>query len=326
MGGRGGPAAQARRRRVTGANRDELSPLALLQRSALAYPDRPAVRDGERTRLVRAVRRPRLAARHGAPGGGRAAGGARRDALAQPAGAARGAFRRARRARRPVCDQHPAGPARGALHRRALRRAGAVARSRARGVGEPGGRAARACASCGSGPSTRRCSPARRRRRPSWPDSEDRPIAVDYTSGTTGTPKGVVYTHRGAYLGALARSRRDAARACRHVSLVAADVPLQRLVLQLGRRRRRRHERRRAAARARRALARAARRRHAPVRRADRADHPARASRRSEARPRRDRRRRRRSALADDDRGLRGGGHAAHPHVRPHRDVRARRP
>jgi fatty-acyl-CoA synthase len=31
------------------ANRDELSPLALLRRSALAYPDRIAVRDGERT-------------------------------------------------------------------------------------------------------------------------------------------------------------------------------------------------------------------------------------------------------------------------------------
>ena len=31
------------------AHRDELSPLSLLRRSALAYPDRLAVRDGGRT-------------------------------------------------------------------------------------------------------------------------------------------------------------------------------------------------------------------------------------------------------------------------------------
>src|SRR5205814_5626536 len=39
----------------------------------------------------------------------------------------------------------------------------------------------------------------------SWspPDDEWRAIALNYTSGTTGNPKGVVYHHRGAYLNAL---------------------------------------------------------------------------------------------------------------------------
>ena len=38
----------------------------------------------------------------------------------------------------------------------------------------------------------------------SWLEDEEEPIAINYTSGTTGRPKGVVYTHRGAYLNALA--------------------------------------------------------------------------------------------------------------------------
>jgi len=38
----------------------------------------------------------------------------------------------------------------------------------------------------------------------SWLVSEDEPISINYTSGTTGRPKGVVYHHRGAYLNALA--------------------------------------------------------------------------------------------------------------------------
>jgi fatty-acyl-CoA synthase len=38
----------------------------------------------------------------------------------------------------------------------------------------------------------------------SWLRSEDEPISINYTSGTTGRPKGVVYHHRGAYLNALA--------------------------------------------------------------------------------------------------------------------------
>ena len=35
------------------------------------------------------------------------------------------------------------------------------------------------------------------------PEDEEQPIALNYTSGTTGNPKGVVYSHRGAYLNTL---------------------------------------------------------------------------------------------------------------------------
>ena len=40
----------------------------------------------------------------------------------------------------------------------------------------------------------------------SFPDDEWDAIALNYTSGTTGNPKGVVYHHRGAYLNAMANS------------------------------------------------------------------------------------------------------------------------
>jgi fatty-acyl-CoA synthase len=36
-----------------------------------------------------------------------------------------------------------------------------------------------------------------------WLEDEEETIAINYTSGTTGRPKGVMYTHRGAYLNAI---------------------------------------------------------------------------------------------------------------------------
>ncbi|MWD29436.1 AMP-binding protein [Aquicoccus sp. SCR17] len=39
-----------------------------------------------------------------------------------------------------------------------------------------------------------------------WPEDEWESIALNYTSGTTGRPKGVVYHHRGAYLNAMSQT------------------------------------------------------------------------------------------------------------------------
>jgi fatty-acyl-CoA synthase len=39
----------------------------------------------------------------------------------------------------------------------------------------------------------------------SWLEGEEETISINYTSGTTGRPKGVMYTYRGAYLNALAQ-------------------------------------------------------------------------------------------------------------------------
>ena len=66
-----------------------------------------------------------------------------------------------------------------------------------------------------------------------WPADEWEAISLNYTSGTTGNPKGVVYHHRGAYLmGSGQCAGRQPAQASR-LSLDAADVPLQWLVFPL---------------------------------------------------------------------------------------------
>ena len=71
-------------------------------------------------------------------------------------------------------------------------------------------------------------------------EDEWQAITLNYTSGTTGDPKGVVFHHRGAYLNAVSNVlcwKNDRAPG---LSLDLAHVPLQRLVLPLepGRRRR----------------------------------------------------------------------------------------
>jgi acyl-CoA synthetase (AMP-forming)/AMP-acid ligase II len=66
------------------------------------------------------------------------------------------------------------------------------------------------------------------------PDDEWQSISLNYTSGTTGDPKGVVYHHRGAYLNAMGQRARLQADARHGLPVDAADVPLQRLDLSVG--------------------------------------------------------------------------------------------
>ena len=182
----------------------------------------------------------------------------------------------------------------------------------------------RACASSRLGPEYEALLESGRPAPPDWPDSEDRPIAVDYTSGTTGTPKGVVYTHRGAYLGALAdlvetRLGPDSRYLWTLPMFHCNGWCFTWAVAGVGA-----------------TSAVSARPEPAAVWRELRAGathlcaaptvliSAARARRCGAARPRGDVRRRWRPALADPDRALRGARHPAHPPVRADRDVRAR--
>ena len=75
------------------------------------------------------------------------------------------------------------------------------------------------------------------------PDDERSLLSINYTSGTTGRPKGVMYHHRGAYLQALAMVGHTGLTPSRGAPVDAADVPLQRLVLPVGGHRGRGHAR-----------------------------------------------------------------------------------
>ena len=63
------------------------------------------------------------------------------------------------------------------------------------------------------------------------PTDEWQAISLNYTSGTTGNPKGVVYHHRGAHLNAVGNILTWGMRPAQRLPVDAADVPLQRLVL-----------------------------------------------------------------------------------------------
>jgi acyl-CoA synthetase (AMP-forming)/AMP-acid ligase II len=69
----------------------------------------------------------------------------------------------------------------------------------------------------------------------SWhmPDDEWDAISLNYTSGTTGNPKGVVYHHRGRVSAGAGQCDHRRHGAASGLSVDAADVPLQWLVLSL---------------------------------------------------------------------------------------------
>ena len=136
-----------------------------------------------------------------------------------------------------------------------------------------------------------------------WLEDEDEPISINYTSGTTGRPKGVMYTHRGAYLNALGEVHRDAARPATRVYLWTLPMfHCNGWCFPWAVDRRRRHARlparRSIPARIWELLRRGGR--HALLRRADRADRRSSTTRRgATALEPRHRDRRRRAALAD---------------------------
>ena len=219
-----------------------LSPLNFLtgetpRRSA----QRPAVVHGERRDELRRARAALQPARVRAARPGPRAPRPRGDPGAEHTGAARVPLRRAARRRRAGGDEHTPELRRDRAHpqglrgapaagRRAAQRARRRRRHRRRRHGRDRGHGEAAIRTSSCWPSG---SPDDRPE--SWLEDENEPISINYTSGTTGQPKGAVYTHRGAYLQALGVAMEVGLGYDSGAPLDAPDVPLQRLVPDRGR-------------------------------------------------------------------------------------------
>jgi fatty-acyl-CoA synthase len=188
--------------------RSELNPVDFLHRAAYLYPDKVAVVDGERRYSYRqlAERSWRLACALRSAGLGK---GDRVATLLFNSSA--------------MLEAHFAVPAAGGIlvavnHRLASAEVGYIlAHSGARYLLLDTGLEALAaplelagvtvirCANTGGpgDPYEELLAGASPTRPPSWLENEEETISINYTSGTTGRPKGVQYTYRGAYLNAL---------------------------------------------------------------------------------------------------------------------------
>ena len=188
--------------------RSELNPVDFLHRAAYLYPDKVAVVDGERRYSYRqlAERSWRLACALRSAGLGK---GDRVATLLFNSSA--------------MLEAHFAVPAAGGIlvavnHRLASAEVGYIlAHSGARYLLLDTGLEALAAPLELAGVTVIRCANtavpgdpyeellagASPTRPPSWLENEEETISINYTSGTTGRPKGVQYTYRGAYLNAL---------------------------------------------------------------------------------------------------------------------------